>query len=162
MGLTHFNEDGEAWMVDVTEKKVTVREAEAKGMITMNEEAFQAVQEGTNQKGDVLATARIAGIMGAKQTSSLIPLCHPIPMTRCTIEFELLPKRRSIVATCRARTEGKTGIEMEALTGVNVALLTIYDMCKALDKKMVIDHISLTHKTGGKSGEIINDWKEDE
>lgn len=162
MGLTHFNEDGEAWMVDVTEKKVTVREAEAKGMITMNEEAFQAVREGTNQKGDVLATARIAGIMGAKQTSSLIPLCHPIPMTRCTIEFELLPKRRSIVATCRARTEGKTGIEMEALTGVNVALLTIYDMCKALDKKMVIDHISLTHKTGGKSGEIINDWKEDE
>lgn len=162
MGLTHFNEDGEAWMVDVTEKKVTVREAEAKGMITMNEEAFQAVREGTNQKGDVLATARIAGIMGAKQTSSLIPLCHPIPMTRCTIEFELLPKRRSIVATCRARTEGKTGIEMEALTGVNVALLTIYDMCKSLDKKMVIDHISLTHKTGGKSGEIINDWKEDE
>ncbi|MCI5596151.1 MAG: cyclic pyranopterin monophosphate synthase MoaC [Lachnospiraceae bacterium] len=162
MGLTHFNEDGEAWMVDVTEKQVTVREAEAKGMITMNEEAFQAVQKGTNQKGDVLATARIAGIMGAKQTSSLIPLCHPIPMTRCTIEFELLPKRRSIVATCKARTEGKTGIEMETLTGVNVALLTIYDMCKALDKKMVIGHISLIHKTGGKSGEIINDWKEDE
>ena len=162
MGLTHFNEDGEAWMVDVTEKQVTVREAEAKGMITMNEEAFQAVQKGTNQKGDVLATARIDGIMGAKQTSSLIPLCHPIPMTRCTIEFELLPKRRSIVATCKARTEGKTGIEMETLTGVNVALLTIYDMCKALDKKMVIGHISLIHKTGGKSGEIINDWKEDE
>ena len=162
MGLTHFNEDGEAWMVDVTEKQVTVREAEAKGMITMNEEAFQAVQKGTNQKGDVLATARIAGIMGAKQTSSLIPLCHPIPMTRCTIEFELLTKRRSIVATCKARTEGKTGIEMETLTGVNVALLTIYDMCKALDKKMVIGHISLIHKTGGKSGEIINDWKEDE
>ena len=162
MGLTHFNEDGEAWMVDVTEKQVTVREAEAKGMITMNEEAFQAVQKGTNQKGDVLATARIAGIMGAKQTSSLIPLCHPIPMTRCTIEFELLLKRRSIVATCKARTEGKTGIEMETLTGVNVALLTIYDMCKALDKKMVIGHISLIHKTGGKSGEIINDWKEDE
>lgn len=161
MGLTHFNEAGEAWMVDVSGKKVTVREAEAKGMITMNREAFEAVKGGTNKKGDVLGTARIAGIMGAKQTSSLIPLCHPIPMNRCTIEFELLEEKRAVAVTCRARTEGKTGIEMEALTGVQIALLTIYDMCKAVDKSMVIGNVCLTHKTGGKSGEMVNQWQAD-
>ena len=161
MGLTHFNEKGEAWMVDVTGKKTTVREAAAKGMIRMNREAFEAVKNGTNQKGDVLATARIAGIMGAKQTASLIPLCHPIPMTRCTIEFELLEEEQAVAAICRARTEGKTGIEMEALTGVNITLLTIYDMCKALDKGMTIERIRLLEKTGGKSGEIKNTWEEE-
>lgn len=158
MGLTHFNEKGEAWMVDVTGKEITVRQAVAKGMISMNSQAFEAVKSGTIQKGDVLGTARIAGIMGAKQTSSLIPLCHPISLTRCTVEFELLEEEQAVVASCSARTEGKTGVEMEALTGVNVALLTIYDMCKALDKKMVISQVSLVHKTGGKSGEIRNDW----
>lgn len=158
MGLTHFNEKGEAWMVDVTGKEITVRQAVAKGMISMNRQAFEAVKSGTIQKGDVLGTARIAGIMGAKKTSSLIPLCHPVALTRCTVEFELLEEKQAVVASCTARTEGKTGVEMEALTGVNVALLTIYDMCKALDKKMVIGQISLVHKTGGKSGEIRNDW----
>lgn len=161
MGLTHFNKEGEAWMVDVTGKDTTVREAKAKGMIRMSREAFEAVKAGTNKKGDVLGTARIAGIMGAKQTSSLIPLCHPIPMTRCAIEFELLEEECAVTAICSARTEGKTGIEMEALTGVNIALLTIYDMCKAIDKTMVIGRICLLHKTGGKSGEIKNEWKED-
>lgn len=158
MGLTHFNEKGEAWMVDVTGKEITVRQAVAKGMISMNRQAFEAVKSGTIQKGDVLGTARIAGIMGAKKTSSLIPLCHPVALTRCTVEFELLEEKQAVVASCTARTEGKTGVEMEALTGVNAALLTIYDMCKALDKKMVIGQIRLVHKTGGKSGEIRNDW----
>ena len=158
MGLTHFNEKGEAWMVDVTGKEITVRQAVAKGMISMNRQAFEAVKSGTIQKGDVLGTARIAGIMGAKKTSSLIPLCHPVALTRCTVEFELLEEKQAVVASCTARTEGKTGVEMEALTGVSAALLTIYDMCKALDKKMVIGQIRLVHKTGGKSGEIRNDW----
>lgn len=161
MGLTHFNQEGEAWMIDVTGKNITVREATAKGMIRMNREAFEAVKQGNGKKGDVLGTARIAGIMGAKQTSSLIPLCHPIPMTRCTIEFELLEQDMAVAVICNARTEGKTGIEMEALTGVQIALLTIYDMCKAIDKTMVMDRICLLHKTGGKSGEIRNQWKED-
>jgi cyclic pyranopterin phosphate synthase len=159
MGLTHFNQNGEAWMVDVTEKAVTVREASAKGRITMNREAFFAIKNGENKKGDVLGTARIAGIMGAKQTSSLIPLCHPIPMTRCAIEFELLEEEFAVIATCTARTEGKTGIEMEALTGVNIALLTIYDMCKAVDKGMVIGDICLVKKSGGKSGNFERQWE---
>jgi cyclic pyranopterin phosphate synthase len=159
MGLTHFNQNGEAWMVDVTEKAVTVREASAKGRITMNREAFFAIKNGENKKGDVLGTARIAGIMGAKQTASLIPLCHPIPMTRCAIEFELREEEFAVIATCTARTKGKTGIEMEALTGVNIALLTIYDMCKAVDKEMVIGDICLVKKSGGKSGDFERQWK---
>ena len=136
--FTHFNEQGHAVMVDVSEKSDTVREATAMGRISMSQECFEKVKTGGMKKGDVLGTARIAGIMGAKRTSELIPLCH---ILACEIE-----------ARCTAKTVGKTGVEMEALTGVQVALLTIYDMCKAVDKGMCMKDIRLLEKTGGKSG----------
>lgn len=153
--LTHFDAAGSAVMVDVSEKPVTTREATAHGVITMNAEAFSAVQNGTAKKGDVLGVARIAGIMATKRTSELIPLCHPLPLTKVAIEFHLLPERQAVEALCTVKTSGVTGVEMEALTGVSTALLTIYDMCKAVDKGMELGEIHLVKKSGGKSGLYI-------
>ena len=151
--LTHLDETGAAHMVDVGGKAVTAREAVATGRITMSSEAAAAIREGAVKKGDVLATARIAGIMAAKKTAELIPLCHPLPLTRVAID--LVPDDSGVTVTATAATDAKTGVEMEALTAVNVALLTVYDMAKALDKAMVIGDVRLLSKTGGKSG----DWK---
>ena len=148
-----------AIMVDVTEKKETVREATATGKITVNDEVFQAVKNGTAGKGDVLGVATTAGIMGAKRTSDLIPMCHILPITKCKVEFELVESELAIYCDCTVRVTGKTGVEMEALTGVSVALLTVYDMCKAMDKRMEIGEIYLVKKTGGKSGTIENGRK---
>lgn len=151
-GFTHFNSEGEAWMVDISSKTDTVREATAAGTIYMSKECYDAIRDGNITKGDVLSIARVAGIMGAKKTSELIPLCHIIPLTKVEIQFEY--GDNSVTAVCTAKTVGKTGVEMEALTGVQVALLTIYDMCKAVDKKMRMENIHLVEKTGGKSGDF--------
>ena len=153
--LTHFDASGNAVMVDVSEKTVTFREATAHGIITMNAEAFAAVESGTVKKGDVLGVARIAGIMATKRTSELIPLCHPLPLTKVSVDFRLLSERQAVEALCTVKTAGVTGVEMEALTGVSTALLTIYDMCKAVDKGMELGEIHLVEKTGGKSGHYI-------
>lgn len=152
MDFTHFDAKGNAWMVDVSEKQDTVREATASGSIFMGAECFEKVCSGGVAKGDVLGTARIAGIMGAKKTSDLIPLCHILNLTKLTVDFELHAENNEIRAFCTAKTQGKTGVEMEALTGVSVTLLTIYDMCKAIDKSMEIGEIRLLRKSGGKSG----------
>lgn len=156
MEFTHFDEQGNALMVDVGDKAETKREAVAKGSIFMSPECFQKVAEGSMAKGDVLGVARVAGIMGAKRTSDLIPLCHLLNLTKLTIDFDLKQETNEIEASCTARTTGKTGVEMEALTGVSVALLTVYDMCKAVDKTMEISGIYLEHKSGGKSGDFHN------
>ena len=158
MGLTHFDENGKAVMIDVTEKKETVREATAGGKIIVNRDVFHAVKAGTVGKGDVLAVATTAGIAGAKRTSDLIPMCHILPITNCKINFHMNEEECAIYCTCTVKVTGKTGVEMEALTGASTALLTIYDMCKALDKKMEITDIRLLKKTGGKSGDICNDF----
>ncbi|MEY3622712.1 MAG: hypothetical protein RLZZ407_271 [Pseudomonadota bacterium] len=150
--LTHLGADGAAHMVDVSAKADTAREAVAEGRITMSAEALEAVRAGNIKKGDVLGTARIAGIMAAKKTSELIPLCHPLMLSKIAIAFEF--EDHGIRAEARVRLNGPTGVEMEALTAVSVALLTLYDMAKALDKAMVISDIRLLSKTGGKSG----DW----
>ena len=142
-------------MVDVTEKNITQREAIATGTIFVNEETFKRIKEGTIAKGDVLGVARVAGIMATKKTSELIPMCHPLMITKSKIDFELNEEEKSVTAICTVKLAGKTGVEMEALTGVNVALLTIYDMCKAINKGMVISNIHLVKKTGGKSGEYL-------
>ena len=151
-GLTHLDEAGAAHMVDVGGKTATRREAVARGRIDMVPEAVRAIRDGSAIKGDVLAVARVAGIMGAKKTSDLIPLCHPLPLTRVAID--LVVDDEGVVVTATAATEGKTGVEMEALTAATVALLTIYDMAKAIDKGMTIRDIQLLTKLGGKSG----DW----
>ena len=156
MGFTHFDENGKAVMVDVTAKSETVREAAATGRILVNREVFQAIKAGTVGKGDVLGVAATAGIMGAKRTSDLIPMCHILPITNCKINFDMDVDECAIYCTCTVKVTGKTGVEMEALTGVSVALLTIYDMCKALDKTMEISEIYLVKKTGGKSGNVYN------
>lgn len=150
--FTHFNKQGEAVMVDVSGKKDTVREATASGRIRMSEECYLKVKNGDMKKGDVLGVARIAGIMGAKKTSELIPLCHILNLSKLEVEFIFNDNTFEIEARCTAKTTGKTGVEMEALTGVNVALLTIYDMCKAVDKGMEINEVHLLRKSGGKSG----------
>ena len=155
MDFTHFDAKGNAWMVDVSEKQDTVREATAAGSIFMGAECFEKVCSGGIAKGDVLGTARIAGIMGAKKTSDLIPLCHILNLTKLSVDFELHAENNEIRAFCTAKTQGKTGVEMEALTGVSVTLLTIYDMCKAIDKGMEIGEIRLLRKSGGKSGEFV-------
>ena len=152
-GLTHFDEHGNARMVDVGEKAVTDRIAAAHGFIHVNREVYEAIKQGTTKKGDVLGVARVAGIMGAKRTSDLIPLCHVLMLTKCTVDFILHDDRMAVEAVCTVKTSGKTGVEMEALTGVNVALLTIYDMCKAVQKDMRITNIRLLEKSGGKSGD---------
>ncbi len=150
--LTHFNEAGEAIMVDVSGKRETDREAIASGRITMNEAAYEALSKGTSKKGDVLGGARIAGIMAAKRTSEAIPLCHPLPLAKCSIDFEQEAETRTVTARARVKTRGVTGVEMEALHAVSVTLLTIYDMLKAVDKRMELSAIHLEEKTGGKSG----------
>ncbi|CAH0352333.1 cyclic pyranopterin monophosphate synthase MoaC [Sphingobium sp. CECT 9361] len=151
-GLTHLDAEGAARMVDVSAKATTVREAVATGRIDMIPEAAEAIAQGLVKKGDVLAVARVAGIMAAKKTADLIPLCHPLPLSAVTVDFDLDDTGVSAKAT--ARTAAQTGVEMEALTAVSVALLTVYDMAKALDKGMTIHSIALLSKTGGKSG----DW----
>lgn len=154
-GFTHFDDCGNAVMVDVTDKEVTERVAVAAGDILVSREVFDAVKNATAKKGDVLGTARIAGIMAAKRTSDLIPMCHPLMLTKVTIDFELDEESRRIRCLCTAKLSGRTGVEMEALTGVSVALLTIYDMCKAMDRAMRIGDIRLVEKSGGKSGHFI-------
>ena len=153
--LTHFNEQGRAKMVDVTEKAVTHRTAVAAGEVHMSPGTLEKIKAGTLKKGDVLAVAQVAGIQAAKHTWELIPMCHPLPLTKVGIEFRLLPQRQAVEALCTVKTSGVTGVEMEALTGVSTALLTIYDMCKAVDKGMELGEIHLVEKTGGKSGHYI-------
>lgn len=150
--LTHFDASGNAVMVDVSEKAVTTRIAEARGSIRVNQAVYDAISNGTAKKGDVLGVARLAGIMGAKKTSDLIPMCHPLMLSKCTVDFTMHPETLSIEACCMVKVSGQTGVEMEALTGVNLALLTIYDMCKAMDKGMKITNVRLIEKQGGKSG----------
>mgnify|MGYP000933389844 FL=1 len=150
--LTHIDEKGNAHMVDVSEKRSTVRTAIATGSITMNRQCYNAVKNGGIPKGDVLAAARIAGIMAAKRTNELIPLCHLLQLTQCSIEFIFHEKECRIDTICLVKCRGRTGVEMEALTGVSVSLLTMYDMCKAVDKGMEITDIKLMRKLGGKSG----------
>ena len=154
MELTHLDKNGNAIMVDVSEKEVTHRTAIACGKIMVSQEILASIKENTNKKGDVLAVARVAGIMAAKRTSELIPLCHLLMLTKCTIDFTINEEEKYIEARCTVKTDGKTGVEMEALTGVQIALLTIYDMCKVIDKKMVITDVHLLAKSGGKSGEF--------
>ncbi len=154
MELTHLDKNGNAIMVDVSEKEVTHRTATACGKIIFGQEILASIKENTNKKGDVLAVARVAGIMATKRTSELIPLCHLLMLTKCTIDFTINEEEKYIEAICTVKTDGKTGVEMEALTGVQIALLTIYDMCKAIDKKMVITDVHLLAKSGGKSGEF--------
>jgi len=148
--LTHLDSRGQARMVDVGGKPETARSAAATGRIRMSTEALDAVREGSGPKGDVLAAARIAGIMAAKKTGELIPLCHPLALDAVTVDFEF--EDSAIRATARASLTGRTGVEMEAMTAVSLALLTIYDMAKALDKGMVVEEVRLLEKTGGKSG----------
>jgi len=150
--LTHLDAAGAARMVDVAGKAVTAREAIAEGRITMSTTALAAIREGAVAKGDVLAVARVAGIMAAKKTAELIPLCHPLPLSRVAIDFAFTKDGVRVTAT--AATDAKTGVEMEALTAASVALLTLYDMAKAIDKAMTIEAVRLIRKTGGKSG----DW----
>lgn len=157
MGLTHFEENGRAVMVDVTQKDKTCREAEAVGKILVNRDVFEAIKNGTAKKGDVLGVATTAGIMGAKRTFELIPMCHILPITGCKIQFELKEEELAVYCSCTVKVEGKTGVEMEALTGVSTALLTIYDMCKSMDKSMEIGEIYLRRKSGGKSGDIFQE-----
>ena len=155
--LTHFDAAGEAHMVDVGDKPVTHRVAVATGRIRMSPLTLDLVRAGTTKKGDVLGVARIAAIQGAKKTSELIPLCHPLPLTRVAVEFALDGETSSIECTARVETRGQTGVEMEALTAVQIGLLTIYDMVKSADRGMVIDNVRLLEKHGGKSGSYVAD-----
>lgn len=152
-GLTHLDETGAAHMVDVSGKADTVREGVAEGRIAMAADALAAIRDGLSRKGDVIAVARVAGIMAAKRTSELVPLCHPLPLSKVTVDFAF--EADGIRVTALARTTGPTGVEMEALTAVTVALLTLYDMAKALDRAMVIGGVRLLAKSGGRSG----DWR---
>ncbi|NRT71095.1 cyclic pyranopterin monophosphate synthase MoaC [Clostridium beijerinckii] len=152
MELTHINEEGRARMVDVSEKIDTVREAVAIGTVSMKRETIEKIKEGSISKGDVLSVAQVGGIMGAKNTPQIIPMCHPIMMSGCDISFRIDVENNKIEITATTKTVGKTGIEMEALTAVSTAALTIYDMCKAIDREMVINNIMLVKKSGGKSG----------
>ena len=153
--LTHIDENGNAVMVDVGAKAVTHREAVAVGRITMSGECFAMVAEGRAKKGDVLGVAQVAGIMAAKRTFESIPLSHPLLLTKCRVEFTMLREEHAIEARCTTQCDGKTGVEMEALHGVTTALLTIYDMCKAADRGMVLSDIHLAEKSGGKSGHFV-------
>ena len=153
--LTHFDAQGQAHMVDVAAKASTHRVAIAEGRITMLPATLALIQAGTAKKGDVLGIARIAGIQAAKKTSDLIPLCHPIALTRVAVEFDIEPDSHSVRCRATAECTGQTGVEMEALSAVSVALLTIYDMCKAADRGMVLDGVRLMEKRGGKSGAFV-------
>lgn len=153
-GFTHLDDCGNAAMVDISEKDATVRTAEAYGIITASEEVIAQIDQISNKKGDILAAARIAGIMAAKRTWELIPLCHQLMLTDVKIHFEVLREKSSIGCTCTVKCSGKTGVEMEALVGVSTALLTIYDMCKSADHNMIMTDIHLVSKKGGKSGDF--------
>lgn len=153
--LTHFDAQGQAHMVDVAAKASTHRVAVAQGRITMQPATLALIQSGSAKKGDVLGIARIAGIQAAKKTSDLIPLCHPIALTRVAVEFAIEADTHSVLCRATAECTGQTGVEMEALSAVSVALLTIYDMCKAVDRGMVMDGVRLMEKRGGKSGEFV-------
>lgn len=152
MDLTHINEQGRAKMVDVSEKADTAREAVASASIYMRAETLERIKEGSIKKGDVLSVAQVGGIMGAKNTFQIIPMCHPINISGCDISFQLDFEKSKIDIKAKAKTVGKTGIEMEVLTAASIAALTIYDMCKAIDREMVISDIMLLEKSGGKSG----------
>ena len=152
MELTHINKEGRAKMVDVSEKLDTIREAIAIGAISMKRETLERIKQGTISKGDVLSVAQVGGIMGAKSTPNIIPMCHPIMISGCDISFHIDFENNKIDITATTKTVGKTGIEMEALTAVSVAALTIYDMCKAIDREMIISNVMLLKKSGGKSG----------
>ncbi len=153
--LTHFDADGQAHMVDVGDKAETRRVAVASGRIVMQPATFAMIRDGSAKKGDVIGIARIAAIQGSKRTSELIPLCHPIPLTRVAAEFDLDEPASAVRCTVTAETVGRTGVEMEALTAVSIALLTIYDMCKAVDRGMRIEDVQLMEKRGGKSGHWV-------
>lgn len=153
--LTHFDAQGQAHMVDVAAKPATHRIAVAEGRITMQPQTLDIVRSGTAKKGDVLGIARIAGIMAAKKTSDLIPLCHPLALTRVAVDFELQPEANAVRCVATVETVGPTGVEMEALTAVQVALLTVYDMCKAVDKHMVMEGVRVLEKHGGKTGSFV-------
>ncbi|MFD2168935.1 cyclic pyranopterin monophosphate synthase MoaC [Tumebacillus lipolyticus] len=157
--LTHFNEQGRAQMVDVTQKDVTKRIATATARIEMEEETLSLIRQGKMKKGDVLAVAQVAGIMAAKKTSDLIPMCHPLPLTKVDLSFEE-EGQRALVVYATVATTYKTGVEMEALTAVTAAALTVYDMCKAVDKGMTIQNVCLLDKTGGKSGDYHREGSE--
>ena len=153
--LSHFNKRGDAHMVDITSKNVTTRRAVAEGSITMRAETLRLIIEGHHAKGDVLSIARVAGIMAAKRTADLVPLCHPLPLTHIDIDFEINKHNNQVRCEVAVETQSRTGVEMEALTAVQIALLTIYDMCKKIDRGMTIDSIRLLEKFGGASGH----WK---
>ena len=157
--FTHINADGDAHMVDVTEKKVTERTAIAQAYIEMSAQTLAMIVEGKHHKGDVFATARIAGIMAAKKTSELIPLCHPLMLTKIEVDIVAEPKHNRVKITALCKLSGKTGVEMEALTAASTAALTIYDMCKAVQKDMIITNIHLCEKQGGKSGSYLHQPK---
>lgn len=153
--LSHLDEQGRARMVDVGAKSDTRREAVARGLVTMQPETLKLVAEGGISKGEVLSVARVAGIMAAKNTPHLVPMCHPLLLTHVEVDLRLAPDINAIEITATVRTTGKTGVEMEALTAVSGSALTVYDMCKAVDKAMRIDEVRLVRKTGGKSGDIV-------
>ena len=155
--LNHFNQRGEAHMVDVGDKDITQRRAVAEGFITMQADTLKRIIQGENKKGDVLGVARVAGIMAAKKTADLIPLCHPLQLNNVDIELIIEEEKSAVHCIAEVKTSGKTGVEMEALTAVQITLLTIYDMCKAMDRGMTMNDIGLMSKSGGKSGE----WKKD-
>tara|TARA_B100001123_G_scaffold226932_1_gene255366 strand:- start:377 stop:853 length:477 start_codon:yes stop_codon:yes gene_type:complete len=155
--LTHLDASGHAKMVDVTHKTKTERIAVASGRIDMRPETLQLIQEESLPKGDVLAAARIAGILAAKRTADLIPLCHPLPLTAVTVDLECDPNSNAVCVTATCKTSDKTGVEMEALAAVSIASLTLYDMCKAVDRDMRITEVRLLHKSGGRSGEYNSD-----
>lgn len=154
MGFTHFNDQGQAHMVNVSDKDITSRKAVARGRIYMNKEVISHINSGTMKKGDVLGVAQVAGVMGAKKTSDLIPMCHPLPLTGVDLVLNVNVDELCVEIEATAETIGRTGVEMEALSAVSTAALTIYDMCKAVDKSMVIKDIYLVHKSGGKSGDF--------
>ncbi|EQA09163.1 cyclic pyranopterin monophosphate synthase MoaC [Glaesserella parasuis] len=153
--FTHINQNGEANMVDVSAKQDTVREARAEAFVTMNPETLQMIISGNHHKGDVFATARIAGIQAAKRTWELIPLCHPLLLSKVEVQLEALPEKNQVRIESLCKLSGKTGVEMEALTAASAAALTIYDMCKAVQKNMVIEQVRLLSKSGGKSGDFV-------
>lgn len=155
--FSHFNESGRAHMVDVSSKDDTLRKAVASGRVLVNEETFRLIKTGGLKKGDVLGTAQIAGIMGAKRTPDIIPMCHPIMISGVDIEFELNEEELAVEITAAAKCTGATGVEMEALTAVSVAALTVYDMCKAVQRDMEITDIKLLYKSGGKSGDFVRE-----
>jgi cyclic pyranopterin phosphate synthase len=156
-GFTHFDAAGHAAMVDVSDKPATARTATAQVLVEMQPATLAMIQQGSAKKGDVLGVARLAGIMGAKRTSDLIPLCHPLPITSVKVDLEADPASNAVAITATVRTTGQTGVEMEALTAASVAALTVYDMCKAVDRSMRVEGLRVTHKAGGKSGEFSQD-----